>query len=46
MPVTVINGPKLLLSIKFSILNIFKKASDVNLTSFSKTDKKNKNIPR
>tara|TARA_B100001564_G_scaffold344878_1_gene342897 strand:- start:8 stop:367 length:360 start_codon:yes stop_codon:yes gene_type:complete len=44
--VTVTNGPKLFLLRKFSVLSMFKKAWEVNLTSLSKTDKKNNNIPK
>ena len=44
--VTVIKGPKLFLSKKFSRFNMPVKAWEVNLTSFNKTDKKNKSIPK
>ncbi len=44
--VTVINGPKLFLSRKFSVVNNPKNACVVNLTSLSNTDKKNNKIPR
>ena len=44
--VTVIKGPKLFLSRKFSVFNNPKNACVVNLTSLSNTDKKNNKIPR
>ena len=46
VPVTVIRGNKLFLSIKFLYSNELKKTSEVNFTSLKRTVKKNNNIPK